>query len=113
MPSISLKSAYPFFLHSIYAELVVSFSGFFYAIISLYQIRALQLQPNSVLLQVVFPLYCEAFVDVRPSVAHFRHFFNLWFTTNSHRSACVSFVDVGGVGTRLKDGKKVDGYRNH
>ncbi|KAE8781233.1 hypothetical protein D1007_45554 [Hordeum vulgare] len=35
-PSILVKSAYPFFLHSIYARLVPLFSDFFYAILSYY-----------------------------------------------------------------------------
>jgi hypothetical protein len=37
------ESAYPFFLHSIYAGLVPPFSDFFYAILSHYRIHALHL----------------------------------------------------------------------
>ncbi|KAE8809111.1 hypothetical protein D1007_14289 [Hordeum vulgare] len=101
-PSSLVKTAYPFFLHSIYAGLVPPFSDFFYAILSHYQIQALHLQPNSVLLLAIFAFYCEAFVGVRPSVALFRHFFSLRFTAPGQRSACISFIDVAGAGSHLK-----------
>ncbi|KAE8801307.1 hypothetical protein D1007_23097 [Hordeum vulgare] len=108
-----VKTAYPFFLHNIYAGLVSLFSNFFYTILSRYQIHALHLQPNSVLLLAIFAFYIKAFMGMRPSVAHFRHFFSLRFTTSSQRCVCISFVDVAGTGTHLKAGEKVEGYRYH
>ncbi|KAE8810957.1 transposon unclassified [Hordeum vulgare] len=111
-PRSLMKNAHPF-IQNIYAGLVPPFSDFFYDILSLYQIRALHLQPNSVLLLAVSALYCKAFMRVRPSVTLFRHFFSLGFTTQGQRSTCVSFVDVVGSGTCLKAEKKVEGYRNH
>ncbi|KAE8805514.1 hypothetical protein D1007_18440 [Hordeum vulgare] len=59
-----------------------------------------------------FP-YCEAFVGGRPSVALFHHLFNLRFTAEGQRSACVSFVDLIGARTHLKAGKKVEVHRHH
>ncbi|KAE8781223.1 retrotransposon unclassified [Hordeum vulgare] len=112
-PRSLLKSANPFFLHIIYVGLVPPFSDFFYAILSHYEIRVLHLQPNSILLLVVFAFHFEAFVGVRPLVVLFFHFFSLRFTAQGQHSTYISFVDVAGAGTRLKAGKKVDGYRNH
>ncbi|KAE8767865.1 hypothetical protein D1007_60700 [Hordeum vulgare] len=80
VPSSLVKITYLFFLHSIYARLVPSFSEFFYATLSHYQIRALHLQPNSVLLLAIFNFYYEAFVGVIPLVVLFRHFSSLRFT---------------------------------
>ncbi|KAE8787389.1 hypothetical protein D1007_38662 [Hordeum vulgare] len=108
-----VKTAYPFFLHNIYVGLVPPFSSFFYAIISHYQIQALHLQPNSILLMAIFAFYCEAFMGVRFPVALLSHFLSLRFTTPGQRSASVSFVDVAGVIMHLKAGKKVEGYQNH
>ncbi|KAE8777811.1 hypothetical protein D1007_49397 [Hordeum vulgare] len=74
---------------------------------------ALQHQPNSVLLLVIFVSYCEDFMGVRPSVVLFHHFFSLWFTATGQHSACVSFVDDAGAGAHLKGRKKVEGYQHH
>ncbi|KAE8788272.1 hypothetical protein D1007_37668 [Hordeum vulgare] len=92
VPSSLVRTAYPFFLHSIYAGLVPPFSDFFHAI---------------------FAFYCEAFVGMRPLVALFLHFFSMAFTAQGQCFTCISFVDIVGVGTHLKDGKKVEGYQNH
>uniref|UniRef100_A0A453P9W4 Transposase (putative) gypsy type domain-containing protein n=1 Tax=Aegilops tauschii subsp. strangulata TaxID=200361 RepID=A0A453P9W4_AEGTS len=93
------------------AGLVPPFSDFFYAILSHYRIHALHLQPISILVLAIFAFYCEAFVDVRPSVALFRHFFSLRFTVQDQRFACVSFVDVKDENICLKARNKVEGYR--
>ena len=61
----------------------------------------------------VFGFYCEAFVGVRPSVALFRHFFSLRFSTGALLSGCVSFVDVLNGNSILQAGKKVEGFRRH
>lgn len=79
-PSSLVKYAYPFFHHNIYDGLGPLFSDFFYAILSHYEIQALHLQPNSVLILFVFTFYREAFVGVSPLVALFPHFFSLRFT---------------------------------
>ncbi|KAE8801606.1 hypothetical protein D1007_22822 [Hordeum vulgare] len=75
------KVVYPFFLRSIFAGLVLPFSSFFTGILNHYGIKALHLQPNSILLLFVFSFYYEAFVGRRPSPALFRHFFNRAYTT--------------------------------
>ncbi|KAE8770752.1 retrotransposon protein [Hordeum vulgare] len=61
-PRSLVKTAYPFFIHNIYAGLVPPFFDFFYAILSHYQIQALHLNPNSVLLKSIFSFYCETIV---------------------------------------------------
>jgi hypothetical protein len=113
--SAAKETGFPFYLHSIYAGLIPPFSPFFFAILSYYQIQALHLQPNSILLLSIFAFYCEAFVGVVPSVALFRHFFSLRFSTTKQCAACVSFVDVKKKKKpkiHLKAGKKVETYWN-
>jgi hypothetical protein len=107
-------TAYPFFLHSVYAGLVPPFSDFFYTILSHYRIHALHLQPNSILLLAMFAFYCEAFVGVMTSVALFRHFFCLRLTATDQRSRCASFLAVKGMENgiiNLRVAKKVKGCR--
>ena len=108
----SSKAVYPFFLHSVFAGLVPSFSAFFTAILDHYGIQDLHLQPNSILLLSVFAFYCEAFVGVRPSVALFRHFFSLRLHDGAQWSACVSFVAAQSGNMLLKAGKKVENFRH-
>ncbi|KAE8782363.1 hypothetical protein D1007_44281 [Hordeum vulgare] len=100
------RRRYPFFLHSIFARLVPPLSTFFTAILDHYEIQALHLQPNSILLQSVFAFDHEAFIGVRPSVALFRHFFSLCLHDGAHLSACVSFVASQSGSFILKVGKK-------
>ncbi|KAE8797271.1 hypothetical protein D1007_27516 [Hordeum vulgare] len=57
-----VNTAYPFFLHNIFVALVSLFCDFFYAIPSHYQIQALHLQPNSILLFAIFNFYSEGFM---------------------------------------------------
>ncbi|KAK1665156.1 hypothetical protein QYE76_053315 [Lolium multiflorum] len=42
-----------------------------------YQIHALHLQPNSITTLALFTLAREAFIDIKPSSASFRHFYSL------------------------------------
>ncbi|KAE8779923.1 hypothetical protein D1007_47035 [Hordeum vulgare] len=86
------KAVYPFFLHSVFAVLVLPFSSFFTAFLNHYGIQALHLQPNSILLMSVFAFYREAFIGVRPSIALFCHFFSLRLHDGAHLLAHVSFV---------------------
>ncbi|KAE8806333.1 hypothetical protein D1007_17488 [Hordeum vulgare] len=74
------KTVYPFFLHIVFAGLVLPFSSFFTAVRNHYTIQALHLQPNYVLL------------GVQPSVALFRHFITLHLHDSTHSSASVSFM---------------------
>jgi hypothetical protein len=113
--SVVKGSAYPFYLNSIFSGLIPPFSPFFFAILAHYQIQALHLQPNSILLLSVFAFYCEAFVGVQPSVALFRHFFSLCLSGDKCCTACVSFIEVKRkekAEIHLKAGKKVEVYRN-
>ncbi|KAE8777939.1 hypothetical protein D1007_49254 [Hordeum vulgare] len=89
-----VRCNYLFFLHNIYARLVPPFSDLFYAIISHYQIRALNPQPNFVLLLAIFSFYYKALMGMSPSVVLFHHFFSYRFTAQGRRSARISFVDV-------------------
>jgi hypothetical protein len=68
----------PFFLFSIFAGLVPPFSPFLLVILETYGIQAIHLHPKSVALLAVFAYACEAWIDVKPSVAYFRHLFSLW-----------------------------------
>ena len=68
---------YPLFVSAIVAGLVPPFSEFFHAVLRQYNLQALHLHPNSVLLLAIFAYYCEAHVGVKPSVALLRHFFSL------------------------------------
>ena len=45
---------HPFFLNSVFAALVPPFSDFFYAVLSHYNLHALHLHPNCVLLLSIF-----------------------------------------------------------
>ncbi|KAE8794299.1 hypothetical protein D1007_31019 [Hordeum vulgare] len=106
------KAVYPFFLHSVFAGLVLPFSSFFTAVLNHYGIHTLHLQPNSILLLSVFAFYFEAFVGVRPSVALFRHFFSLHLQDDAHLSACVSFMVAQSDNLLLKARKKVENFRH-
>ena len=106
------KSAYPFFLHSVFSGLVPPFSAFFTAVLEHYGIQALHLQPNSILLLSVFAFYCEAFMGVKPEVALFRHFFSLRLHDGAQRSACISFIVVQSGNMLFKAGKKVENFRH-
>lgn len=79
-------TSFPFFVHTIFAGLVPPFSDFFCAILAHYQIHALHLQPNSILLLAVFAYICEGFLGVMPSVALFRTFYSLRLTAANQRS---------------------------
>lgn len=73
------------------------FSAFFYAILEHYRIHVLHLQPNSIVILIVFACLCEAYLGVRPSVALFRHFYILRLTTGGQYFWCVSFQIFEGV----------------
>jgi hypothetical protein len=70
----------PLFFHAVLAGLV---PPFFLAILEHYQIQALHLHPNSILILSVFAFTCEVFLGVEPSVALFRHFFSIRVTAGS------------------------------
>src|SRR3954466_8622706 len=67
---------YPLFVSSITAGLVPPFSEFFFCVLRHYNLQALHLHPNSVLL-AIFAYYCKAHVGVQPSVALLHHYFSL------------------------------------
>ena len=68
---------YLLFVSAIIAGLVPPFSEFFFSVLRHYNIQALHLHPNSVLLMAIFAYYCDAHVGVKPSVALLRHYFSL------------------------------------
>ena len=65
----------PLFVSSIAAGLVPPFSEFFFSVLRHYNLQALHLHPNSVLLLAIFAYYCEAHIGVQPLVALLRHYF--------------------------------------
>src|SRR3954469_18923749 len=102
---------YPLFASSIAAGLMPPFSEFFFSVLRHYNLQALHLHPNSVLLLAIFAYYCEAHVGVQPSVALLRHYFSLRVTRGSP-SACASFVAYGGTIAISKPGKRIEGFRS-
>jgi hypothetical protein len=84
--------AQPFFLFSVFARMVPPFSPFLLAIQETYGIQAIHLHPRSVALLAVFAYACEAWIDIKPSVAYFRHLFSLWPPGLNQSSGCVSFI---------------------
>ena len=66
-----------YFADALWAGLVPSFSDFFNAVLSHYQIHMMHLGPESITLLAVFAFVCEAMMGIPPSVALLRHFFSL------------------------------------
>src|SRR3954469_7806905 len=102
---------YPFFVSSIAAGLVPPFSEFFFSVLRHYDLQALHLHPNSILLLAIFAYYYEAHVGVQPSVALLRHYFSLRVTRGSP-SACASFVAYGGAIAISNPRKGIEGFRS-
>ena len=69
LPEDKGSTFYPLFVSAIVAGLVPPFSEFFLVILRQYNLQALHLHPNYVLLLAIFAYYCEAHVGVKPSVA--------------------------------------------
>ena len=102
---------YPLFVSSIATGLVPPFSKFFYSVLRHYNLQALHLHPNSVLLLAIFAYYCEAHVGVQPLVALLRHYFSLRVSRGSP-SACAGCVAYGGTISISNPGKRVEGFRS-
>src|SRR3954468_17979984 len=102
---------YPLFVSSIAAGLVPPFSEFFFSVLRHYNLQALHLHPNSVLLLAIFAYYCEAHVGVQPSVALLHHYFSLRVSRGSP-SACASFVAYGGAIAISNPRKRIEGFRS-
>src|SRR3954464_4006160 len=102
---------YPLFVSSITVGLVPPFSEFFLVVLRHYDLQALHLHPNSILLLAIFAYYCEAHVGVQPSVALLRHYFYLR-VTRGFPSACASFVACGGAMAISNPGKRIEGFRS-
>ena len=62
LPEARGSTFYPLSVSAIVAGLVPPFSEFFFSILRHYDLQALHLHPNSVLLLVIFAYYCEAHV---------------------------------------------------
>ena len=102
---------YPLFVSAIAAGLVPPFSEFFLSVLNHYNLQALHLHPNSVLLLAIFAYYCEAHVGVRPSVALLRHYFYLRVSRGSI-TVCASFIVHGSSNAISKPGKRIEGFRS-
>jgi hypothetical protein len=80
-----------------------------------YGIQAIHLHPKSVTLLAVFAYACEAWIDIKPSVAYFRHLFSLRSSGLNQSSRCVSFIATArteGDFIDLKWMKKVEDFRS-
>ena len=110
-PEARGSTFYPLFVSAIAAGLVPPFSEFFLSVLRHYDLQALHLHPNSVLLLAIFAYYCEAHVGVQPLVALMRHYFSLR-TSRGPISACASFVAYGGSNAISKPGKRIEGFRS-
>ncbi len=57
------------------AGLIPPFSGFFHEVLDFYEIHALHLAPNAMMILVIFAHLCEMFIGVSPSMRLFQYFF--------------------------------------
>ena len=111
LPEAQGSTFYPRFMSATVAGLVPPFSEFFFSVLRHYNIQALHLHPNSVLLLAIFAYYCEPHVGVKPSVALLRHYFSLR-TSRGPVSACASFVAYGSSIAISNPGKRIEGFRS-
>jgi hypothetical protein len=108
-------TAQPFFLFSVFADLLPPFSPFFLAILETYGIQAIHLHPKSITLLAIFAYACEAWIGIKTSVAYFRHLFSLRSSGLNQSSGCVSFIataETEGDFIDLKWMKKVKDFRS-
>jgi hypothetical protein len=82
------------------AGVVPPLSLFLCAILEKYGLLLSQLHPNSLLALAIFQFLCEAFVGVHPSVALFRHYYNVRLESGG--------AMTGGFTFRLRDGREWD-----
>ena len=111
LPEGQGSTFYPLFVSSIVAGLVPPFSEFFFSVLCHYNLQALHLHPNSVLLLAIFAYYCEARVGIKPLVALLRHYFYLR-VYRGPISACASFVAYSDSNAISKPGKRIEGLRS-
>lgn len=111
LPEARGRTYYPLFVSAITAGLVPPFSEFFFSVLRHYDLQALHLHPNSLLLLAIFAYYCGAHVGVQPSVALLRHYFSLRSSCGAI-SACARFVAYGGSNAISKPGKRIEGFRS-
>jgi hypothetical protein len=105
----------PFFLFSVFADMVLPFSLFLLAILVTYGIQAIHLHPRSVTLLAVFAYPCETWIGIKPSVAYFCHLFSLRSSGLNQSSGCVSFIATAGMEgdfIDLKWMKKLEDFRS-
>jgi hypothetical protein len=57
------------------AGLIPPFSGFFHEVLDFYEIQALHLAPNAVMMLAIFAHLCEMFIEGRPTMRLFQSFF--------------------------------------
>jgi hypothetical protein len=82
------------------AGVVPPLSLFLCAMLEEYVLLLSQLHPNSLFTLAIFQFLCEAFVGVHPSVALFRHYYNVRLESRGAMS--------GGFTFRLCDGRGQD-----
>lgn len=57
------------------AGLIPPFSGFFHEVLDFYEIHALHLAPNAMMMLAIFAHLCKMFIGVRPTMRLFQSFF--------------------------------------
>jgi hypothetical protein len=85
------EKAFPILYHDIVAGLVPPFSAFFLALHVHLGVQVLHIHPKSLTILAIFAFWCEAFVGLRPSVALFRHFYNVRINDDGLRARCMTF----------------------
>ncbi|KAE8776287.1 hypothetical protein D1007_51097 [Hordeum vulgare] len=104
----------PLHIHAPLSAVMPPFSSFLTAVLSHYQIHALHLYPNSLVLLSAFAFLCEAFVGVTPSVALLCHFFSLELVSEEQCSGCASLKTADASIPGALDAKllpKAEGFR--
>jgi hypothetical protein len=85
------------------AGVVPPLSSFLRAILEEYGLLLSQLHPNSLLALSIFQYLCEAFVGVHPSVALFRHYYNMRLDSGGAMSGGFTFCLRDGWGREYID----------
>ncbi|KAE8778289.1 retrotransposon protein [Hordeum vulgare] len=77
-PAMELTvTTFLFLFHSVFGVLLPPFSNFFHVVLEYYQLQALHLHPNSILLLSIVAFFCEAFLGMMTSMLLFRTFYNM------------------------------------
>ncbi|KAE8767588.1 hypothetical protein D1007_61023 [Hordeum vulgare] len=93
----------PLHIHALLSGVLPPLSRFLISVLSHYQIRALHLDPSSLVLLSAFTFLCEAFVGLTPFVALVFHFLSLELVSEEQCSKCTSLKTAGASVPRALD----------